>query len=85
VGESSGARGRIVFSNGSHIGFVGDKSFEEGERLLDDNLTYVTTSNSFVTRGDIYNKEIRPLYVQNINNVERSNTQTESFRLIIQM
>lgn len=85
VGESSGARGRVVFSNGSHVGFVGDKSFEEGERILDENLTYITTSNSFVTRGDIYNKEIRPLYVQNINNVERSNTQTESFRLIIQM
>lgn len=85
TGSSSGSKGRVVFSNSSHVGLVGDKSFEEGEDLLDDENNYITTLLVMNTRGDIYPKDLGPLYVQNINNVERAQNQTESFKLIIEM
>ena len=53
----------------------------EGVYTTGSNLTYI----SIQSRGNIYTKDINPLYVQNINNVNRSNTQTESFKLILQV
>ena len=37
------------------------------------------------TKGDLYAKDIEPLYIQNIDNVTRSNTQTESYKLVIEI
>jgi hypothetical protein len=50
-----------------------------------------TSSNTFISaitivdRADVYTKDLYPLYVQNINSVNRSNTQTESFKLIVKV
>lgn len=82
-GANSKARGIVAFSNSSQTFISGDKDFEDGEGVYTTsaNLTYI----SIQSRGDIYTKDINPLYVQNINNVNRSNTQTESFKLILQV
>lgn len=82
-GANSLARGIVAFSNTSQVFLVGDKNFIDGEGVYTtgSNLTYI----SIQSRGNIYTKDINPLYVQNINNVNRSNTQTESFKLILQV
>ena len=84
IGNSSGAKGTVVFSNSTHVFVSGDKYFQDGEYVANSSGSLVTTI-TINTLGDIYTKDIRPLYVQNINNVNRSNTQTESFKLIIQV
>jgi hypothetical protein len=83
-GANSGARGTVVFSNSSHVFLTGDKYFQDGEYLANSSGSLLSTI-TINTLGDIYAKDVRPLYVQNINNVNRSNTQTESFKLIIQV
>ena len=58
--------------------FVDGEGVANGAGVLVANITINTL-------GDIYATDIKPLYVQNINNVNRSNTQTESFKLVIQI
>ena len=38
-----------------------------------------------INNGSVYIKDLVPLYVQNINNVNRETNQTESFKLIIKL
>lgn len=84
VGKTSGAKGKIVFCNTSAIFLVGDKDFSNGEIIQSTTGGACTTIN-IVTRGDIYTRDLRPLYVENINDVTRSDDQSESFKLIIQV
>lgn len=84
-GSSSGAKGFVSFSNGTHVHIVGDKSFEEGEDLLNTGGSYITTLLVIDSIGTVYSKDLTPLYVQNINNLQRANNQTESFKLIVQI
>lgn len=83
-GVNSGAQGIVVFSNSSVVKLVGDKNFIDGEFVSNTNGNTVTaiTINSL---GDIYTKDLKPIYIQNINNVNRSNNQSENFKLIIQI
>jgi len=76
--------GLVAFANTSKIYLVGDKTFANGELITSSNGA-VSSEIEILTVGDIYQKDIKPLYVQNINNINRSNTQTESFKLIIQI
>lgn len=82
-GATSGALARVLFSNTSQIYLVGDKSFINGEviRTPEGNSVNIEIK----TRPSVYTKDINPLYVQNINNVNRANGQVESFKLIIQV
>lgn len=84
IGANSSARGIVVWSNGSVVHYVGDKYFIDGESVKDANGTIVT-SLAIQDRGDIFVEDLYPLYVQNINNVNRSNTQSETFRLVIKL
>jgi hypothetical protein len=84
VGANSGARGTVVSSNSTHVYITGDKFFQDGEYVANSAGSLVSTI-TINTLGDIYTKDIRPLYVQNINNVNRSDIQTESFKLVIQI
>lgn len=84
TGNTSGAVATVVFSNTTQLYLTGDAHFSNGE--------YVVSSNGVVSAqidikdtADVYIKNMRPIYIQNINNVYRSNTQTESFKLIIQI
>lgn len=83
VGNTSGALGVVVFSNSSQIHLVGDKYFEDGETIIS-SINGSSANISIQTLGDIYTKDIRPIYYTNINNTNRSNSQTEAFKLVIE-
>jgi hypothetical protein len=73
-----------VFANSSQVFLVGDKDFANGE-FLSNTTALNITAMSITTRGDLYTKDIIPLYVQNINNVDRQPNQSESFKIIIKL
>ena len=64
--------------------FRSDKFFSNSEFILSAN-GLVSAEISINTKGDLYAKDIEPLYIQNIDNVTRSNTQTESYKLVIEI
>lgn len=84
TGNTSGSKGTVVYSNSTVIYLTGDKGFSNNETIISSNgdLSTVININKL---GDIYTKDIVPLYIQNISDVTRSNTQTESYKLIIQV
>ena len=82
TGVESGAKGTVVFSNNTTLYLTGDKTFLDGE-YVSDGVT--PTALSINTLGDVYTKDISPMYVQNINDVARTDAQSESFKLIIQV
>lgn len=84
VGANSSARAIVVWSNGSVVHFVGDKYFIDGESVKNSNGSIVT-SIAIQDRGDIFVEDLYPIYAQNINNTTRSNTQSETFRLVIKL
>jgi hypothetical protein len=84
TGLTSNSKGTVVFSNGSQVFLTGDKTFIDGEGVSNNAGAYVANL-TINTLGSIFVTDIKPLYVQNINNVNRSNTQTESFKLVIQI
>lgn len=84
TGLTSNAKGIVVFSNTSQVYLVGDKNFANNEYLANSSGSTTTTIN-IDTIGDIYTKDLRPIYVQNINNITRSNSQTESYKLVIKI
>lgn len=84
IGANSGAIGTVVFSNTTQVYLTGDKHFIDGETITSTN-GMVSTSISINTLGDLYLKDIKPLYVQNINNINRSEDKTELFKLVIQL
>jgi len=86
IGANSGARGVVVFANSTVIHLAGDKNFINSESVSIGSVSNTAVGTISITNsGSIYTKDILPLYVQNINNVNRSNTQTESFKINIQI
>lgn len=83
-GNTSNAHGIVAFANTTKLFLTGDKTFANNEYVFSSDGS-LNSEVEILTNGDIYAKDIMPLYVQNINNVNRSNTQTESFKLIIQI
>lgn len=83
-GNTSNAYGIVAFANTTKVYVVGDKTFVNNEFLFSSDSS-ISSEIDIITNGDIYAKDIKPLYVQDINNVNRSNSQTESFKLIIQI
>lgn len=84
VGVSSNSVGTVLFSNSSVVYYTGDSDFTTGEFVSDSRGTSVTAIN-ITSIGNIYTKDLKPLYIQNINNINRSDAQTESFKLIVQL
>ena len=81
-GVISNAVGIVAFSNTTVLYLTGDKSFKDGEQITSGNTTTFISIN---TNGSIYAKDINPLYVRNVTDVARSNSQTEAFKLVIQV
>ena len=81
TGTTSNALGTVVFSNSSVVYLTGDKYFANGEYITDGSNT---TQINIFNRAAVYTKAIKPIYAQNISNVTRSDTETESFKIIIQ-
>ena len=90
TGANSGSIGTIAFANDSVIYMTGQKRFLPSEGIKNQNgISTIMTinkdiANTYIT-GDIYTKDIQPLYVQNLDDVKRSNSQTENYKLIIQV
>jgi hypothetical protein len=84
IGQESGARGTVAFCNGTNICLTGDKYFNSGENITSSN-GLVTCQLLINTLGDVYTKDLVPLYVQNISNVTRSSNQSETFKIIIKV
>lgn len=85
IGSNSGARGYVVFSNTSQVHIVGDKYFINNEGLQNSSSNTVLCNITINRVSDIYTKDLKPIYIDNINNVNRSNTQTEVFKLTIEI
>ena len=84
TGQNTGSHGIVAFSNSTTIYLTGDKSFSNNETITSSS-NLVSANISINTLGSIYAKDQKPLYVQNITNVTRANTQSESFKMIIQL
>jgi hypothetical protein len=82
TGNTSGAKGYVAFSNSTTLMLTGDKDFSNGEYITSSNGS-LSTAITISTLGDIYTKSINPLYVQNTDNIQRSNTQNEAFKIVI--
>jgi hypothetical protein len=87
IGANSKSLGVIVSqSNSTTLSWIGDYTFKSGEALLDPLANSLPVTNITITkRPQVYLKDQYPLYVQNINNVTRSNSQSETYRLVIQL
>jgi len=84
VGANSGARGTVAFSNTSVVYLTGDKTFANVEYVTS-TVTNQTVGIEINTRGDIYTKDLKPIYMQNVVDVERASGQTEAWKLIIKI
>lgn len=83
-GANSKARAIVVSSNSTQIQLAGDKYFIDGEGLANSSGA-VLCNITIKSVGNIYTKDAKPLYIDNINNVTRSNTQTEVFKLTVEI
>lgn len=84
TGLTSGAQGLIVKREINMLSMVGDKNFANGETIVSANGDLSSTINVGAI-GDIYTKDLTPLYVKNIADVYRANNQVESFKLVIKI
>lgn len=83
-GDSSYAIGKVAFSNTTEVHIVGDMHFTDDETVSNSSSANIT-SISISEISDIYKKDLKPLYVQNIDNVTRANNQSESYKIIIKI
>lgn len=83
-GVTSGAVARVLFSNTTQVFLLGDRYFINGEPILAPGST-VPVNIEIKSKPSVYSKDLNPLYIQNINNVNRANNQVETFKLIIQV
>lgn len=84
IGQTSGSIGIVYTSNTSVIWMTGDKLFINGEKIIGQ------TSNSQCTiqvfdKGQVWSKDLDVLYINNINKVQRSPTQSETFKIILEV
>jgi hypothetical protein len=84
IGSNSSSRGTVAFCNSTHIYLTGDKYFIQNEPIVSSSGTLVANI-TINTLGDIYTKDLNPLYVQNITDVVRQDKLAESFKLIIKV
>lgn len=85
IGSNSGSLGTVAFSNTTTIYLTGDKSFQNNEVIYSANNPTQNCALTIVNLGNLYTKNINPLYITNISNINRSNTQSESYKLIVQI
>lgn len=81
-GQVSGAYGMVAVSNNQALWLTGDKTFSAGEVVasLDGTIEATITVSHL---GDVYTRDLRPIYVQNINSATRTATTSEAYRLVI--
>jgi predicted DNA-binding helix-hairpin-helix protein len=81
-GQTSGAYGMVALSNSQAVWLTGDKTFSAGEVVASlDGMIEATVDVTYL--GALYARDLRPIYVQNINTVTRTATTSEAYRLVI--
>ena len=85
TGTLTGAVGKVVFANSTTVFLSGDKYFSNGEPVSTKSINDVANNINITSRGNIYNKDLTPLYIQNISEVTRGENQKESFKIIIKL
>lgn len=76
--------GTVAFSNTTTLLLTGDKMIADNTYIVSAD-GQKTSQIALNTLGDIYTKDIRPLYVQNLSDIQRTNLQSEFYKLIIQI
>jgi hypothetical protein len=84
TGQTTSALGTVAFSNSSTIYITGDKYFANNEMIVSSNGSQ-SASLIINNRGNVYTKDMIPVYIQNINDVNRLSGRVESFKVIIQI
>lgn len=86
TGSNTGTIGTVAFSNSTVLMLTGDKTFNVGDgEIVVSSSGALSTNTSINTLGDIYTKNIRPMYVHNLTDITRSDAGSESYKLIIQV
>lgn len=83
-GANSKARAIVSAANSTYISLIGDYNFINGEMLTSSNGNPISTI-TIQDRPDIFSKDLFPIYINNINNTTRSNTQVETHKLVIKL
>ena len=84
IGQQSNAIGYVTISNTSHIAMTGDTSFVNGEGIVTQSNVYISDIN-ITNAGAIYQKNIVPLYYNNIADITRADYSVETYKLIIEL
>lgn len=83
TGANSGAKGVVAFSNTTQIGLVGDLGWVDGETIS--NAIGNSTVIDVKSVPDVFHPVITPMFVQNIDNVDRSASGNEGFKFLISL
>lgn len=81
-GLTSESLGTVVFSNTTQFWMTGDKSFINGETVANSAGNQIGAI-TVLDAGDIYVRDLRPSYIENINNINRQDDLNESFKLTL--
>lgn len=84
TGQTTDAKGIVTYLSNDEIYIVGDNHFSNNETIVSSNGT-VSTVFTINTHGSIYTKDLYPLYTQEISDVVRSDHQSETVRIIINL
>jgi hypothetical protein len=87
VGSTSGAQGSVIFSNTSLLMMVGDKDFVTTETITSQNTATFTSISTITDAGDLGFDSNSPdiLYINNNTLTPRSNTTSETIKLIFKV
>ena len=84
-GQTSNALGTVAFSNSTTVYLTGDKYFENNEIIISTSNSLMFSTFNINSYGNLYTKYLTPLYISNIPNINRSNTSTETFKLVVEL
>jgi hypothetical protein len=85
VGQTSGAKGIVAYSNSTTLYLIGDQYFQNSEVIVSKSNSFNFATLNINKYGSIYTKDHVPLYTQNISDVTRNTNQNEAFKIIIQI
>lgn len=81
IGQTTGAYGKVAFSNSTVLYLTGEKTFANNEQIVGNTSGFIATINAVSTVGDIVPTSPEVLYLTNLQPVTRSNTATDVFKI----
>lgn len=83
IGQNTGSMGYVYVSNTTHLYLSGSKGFDNNEIIIGQ-TSGLSDRISINNRGNIYYKDCDILYIRNIPKVDRSVSQSETFKIFIE-